>query len=332
MPEILEEELLEEKVVEKQLKEQKLKEKLLKIPVLNLLIKLLSNIKLPGLKGLSLYDLLELYIIGIAKGALTTRASAIAYSFFTALFPFFLFIVIIIPSIPIDEFDQDFLYFLESVLPQTISDFFSDNIFIALKDNNSNTGLLSTVLVVAVFLMTNGVNALFTGFESSYHKQLTRNLFKQYFFAMFVALILSFLLILTVAVLAYFQIYILTPLTDRGFIENREVDLWASIAQYAFSVIVTFFATATLYYLGTQEGRKARFFSAGALFTTLLIILTSYLFGIYIENFSNYNELYGSIGALLILLFYLWLNANILLLGFELNMALMGLRKQHKTE
>ena len=90
---------------------------------------------------------------------------------------------------------------------------------------------------------------------------------------------------------------------------------------------MVYLATATLYYFGTKEGRLTRFFSIGALLTTLLIILTSYLFGIYIDNFSQYNKLYGSIGALLILLLYLWLNANILLLGYELNATLRRLKK-----
>ena len=70
---------------------QAIEEKLSKIPVVNLLVKLLSRFKLPGLEGLSLYDLIELYIIGIARGALTARASAIAYSFFMALFLYALF-------------------------------------------------------------------------------------------------------------------------------------------------------------------------------------------------------------------------------------------------
>ncbi|MGY8914881.1 MAG: YhjD/YihY/BrkB family envelope integrity protein, partial [Flavobacteriales bacterium] len=53
-------------------------------------------------------------------------------------------------------------------------------------------------------------------------------------------------------------------------------------------------------------------------------------FSIYITNFSNYNELYGSIGALLILMFYIWLNSNMLLLGFELNATLIKLKKKFK--
>ena len=91
-----------------------------------------------------------------------------------------------------------------------------------------------------------------------------------------------------------------------------------------------YMSTAMLYHFGTKEGRQTRFFSIGALLTTLLIILTSYLFGIYINNFSQYNELYGSIGALLILLLYVWLNSNILLLGYELNASLQYLRKYRK--
>ncbi|MBD3862346.1 YihY/virulence factor BrkB family protein [Olleya marilimosa] len=305
---------------------QAIEEKLSKIPVVNLLVKLLSRFKLPGLEGLSLYDLIELYIIGIARGALTARASAIAYSFFMALFPFLLFVIIVIPYIPIEDFQTDFLVFLESILPPTTSDFFSDNIFNNIG-GNQNGGLLSSVFLLSIFLMANGINALFSGFENSYHDQLTRNVFKQYFYALGIALILSFLLIITVAVLGYFNIYVIDNLTNHGYIAKRQVSIWSTLAQYGFFVVMVYIATAVLYYFGTAEGKSSKFFSIGALFTTILILVTSFLFGVYIENFAQYNELYGSIGALLILLFYLWLNANILLLGFELNMSLKQLRK-----
>jgi len=305
---------------------QAIEEKLSKIPVVNLLVKLLGRFKLPGLEGLSLYDLIELYIIGIAKGALTARASAIAYSFFMALFPFLLFVIIVIPYIPIEDFQTDFLVFLESILPPTTSDFFSDNIFNNIG-GNQNGGLLSSVFLLSIFLMANGINALFSGFENSYHDQLTRNVFKQYFYALGIALILSFLLIITVAVLGYFNIYVIDNLTNHGYIAKRQVSIWSTLAQYGFFVVMVYIATAVLYYFGTAEGKSSKFFSIGALFTTILILVTSFLFGVYIENFAQYNELYGSIGALLILLFYLWLNANILLLGFELNMSLKQLRK-----
>ena len=190
--------------------------------------------------------------------------------------------------------------------------------------------------LLSIILMANGVNAVFSGFETSYHKQMYRNIFKQYMYALGVALILAFLSLLTVAVFGYFQIYILKPLYEglsgEVLTENETGLGWIIFAKYLFFVLMTYLATATLYYFGTKEGKKSKFFSVGALLTTLLIILTSYLFAIYIENFSQYNELYGSIGALLILLFYLWLNSNILLLGYELNASLQFLRKFPKAK
>ena len=305
-----------------------IEDKLDKIPILNLLVRFFKTIRLPGFEGLSIYDLLELYILGIVNGAVTTRASAIAFSFFTAIFPFLLFVIILIPYIPIENFQKEFLDFLNSVLPPQTSDFFISNIF----DNISGgggAGLLSSVFLLSMLLMANGVNAVFSGFENSYHEQLTRNVFQQYLYALGIALILAILVLLTVAVFGYFQIYILDPIYESlsGETLGDKGVGWIIFAKYMFFVIMVYLATATLYYFGTKEGRYTRFFSIGALLTTLLIILTSYLFGIYIENFSQYNKLYGSIGALLILLLYLWLNANILLLGYELNATLRRLRK-----
>ncbi|GGK16821.1 hypothetical protein GCM10007962_08850 [Yeosuana aromativorans] len=308
-----------------------IEDKLDTIPIVNFLVRFLKKIKLPGLEGLSFYDLMELYVIGIVKGALTTRASAIAFSFFMALFPFLLFVLIVIPYVPIDDFKIEFLQFLNSFLPPNTSDFFIQNIFENI-DQSQRGGLVSTVFLLSIFLMGNGVNAVFSGFENSYHQQLSRNVFRQYLYALGVALILAFLLIFTIVVLGYFQIFfiqkLLDTLADKGYEVQSQSVFWFDVAKYFFFVIMVYLATATLYYFGTKEGRYSKFFSVGALFTTLLIILTSYLFGIYIENFAQYNKLYGSIGALLILLFYLWLNSNILLLGYELNASLNKLRKR----
>ena len=178
--------------------------------------------------------------------------------------------------------------------------------------------------------MANGVNAIFSGFENSYHEQLTRNFFQQYMYALGIALILAFLVLLTVAVFGYTQIYIIAPINEALDAGEATGKQWILVVKYLFFVVMVYLATATLYYFGTKEGRHTRFFSVGALLTTLLIILTSYFFGIYIDNFSQYNKLYGSIGALLILLLYLWLNSNILLLGYELNASLQYLRKNPK--
>lgn len=303
-----------------------------RLPVIRSILAFLKTIKLPALEGLTLYSFLRFYGKGIIKGAVTARASSIAFSFFTAIFPFLLFIIIVIPYIPIDNFENQFRNFLYSILPPQTSEFFFDNIFQNIYTDGQG-GLLSSVFILSILLMANGVSATFSGFESSFHQELTRGVLRQYAYSLGVAFILCLLLIITIIVLGYFQIYVVDNMVDI-FGDNsyeREVSLefWETVAKYVFLVVMIYLATATLYYFGTKEGKYSKFFSSGALLTTILVIVTSYLFGIYVTYFSSYNELYGSIGALLILLFYLWLNSNILLLGFELNATIRKLKRQN---
>ena len=122
--------------------------------------------------------------------------------------------------------------------------------------------------------------------------------------------------------------YALDDLDTLGIVNKN--GFGANLLKYSAFVLLVYIAVATLYYFGTKEARKARFFSIGALFSTLLIMLTTYLFELYIVNFSAYNKLYGSIGALLILMVYIWLNSNVLLLGFELNASLIKLKRNFK--
>ena len=115
-----------------------IEDKLVKIPVINILVKFGKKIKVPGLQGMSLYDLLEMYFIGIINGALTSRAGAIAFSFFMALFPFLLFILTLIPFVPIEGFQDDFLMALDQILPPTTSE--SVNLVISDIFNNRYSG------------------------------------------------------------------------------------------------------------------------------------------------------------------------------------------------
>jgi membrane protein len=297
-------------------------ERLNKIPIVKTLVKLFKHVILPGFKGLSLYDLLEIYITGIIKGTFSSRASSIAYNFFVALFPFILFIMNLIPYIGIEGFQTRFLIFIEELLPPQTADFFYPTIA-DIAMNPRGGGLLSFVIILSLFLASNGVSAIFTSFEYSIHTNLSRSFFKQYFVAFLVSIVLALLLLITVGVILYGE-YAIHSLKGNDYIQNDV--FWISVLQLAVFVFMVYVIIAILYYFGTMEGKESRFFSIGALVTTLLFLLTTYLFGIYINDFSKYNELYGSIGALLIMMLYIWINANLLLLGFELNISLQRLK------
>lgn len=287
-----------------------------KIPILNKIVDFTKLVKLPGFEGLSLYDLLELYIFGLVRGAFSYRAGSIAFSFFMALFPFALFLLNLIPYIPIENFQQDFLKFVEESVPPTTY----DAIELILIDimNNSYKSLLSSGVIMSILFMSNGMNALISGFESSYHIRVSRNFFRQYGIA----------IILSVLICVFIIISIATYLTVEVFMHVSESPLIANIARYLFVVFMVLLMVSTLFKFSAKETKKMSFISFGSIMTTLLIVFTSYFFGIYVTNFAKYNELYGSIGTLLVMMIYIWINCMILLLGFDLNAAIYRLKQK----
>ncbi|MFV8377053.1 YihY/virulence factor BrkB family protein [Flavobacterium sp. LB1P71] len=289
---------------------KEIEQRLEKIPVIRNLARGLKEIKLPWLQGLSLYDLLELYGLGIVESALTYHASAIAFSFFMALFPFALFILNLIPYIPIEGFQEDFLQFVRQGVPPNTY----DAIYKIINDilHNSHSGLLSSGFILSIFLMANGLNGILGGFESSRHVLIKRGFIHQYIVALGMSLLLSILLIVTVSAIVVFEVFIQkTILSDQVEL----IILW----RYAFIIVMILITTSILFKFGTMHDKNRAFISIGSVFTTILILLDSYGFGIWVIRFSKYNELYGSIGTLLIMMFYIWINCMILLLGFELN-------------
>lgn len=290
---------------------------------------LLSSVKLPFLEGISLFELLHFYINGLIKGDLSYRAAAISWSFFMALFPFALFILNLIPYIPIDNFQKDFLEFVAQAVPPNtygaIENIVNDIL------HNSNSGLISTGFLLSIFLMTNGVNAIMTGFETSKNITVKRPYFRQYFVALCISLLLTFILIITVSAIITFEVIIQKTILQEVLVDkiSDKISL-IQFGRYLFVLAMIVFFIAILFKYGIKQSKKRALISVGTIFTTLLFIITSYFFGIWVVRFSKYNELYGSIGTLLIVMFYLWINIMILLLGFELDASISKLKRRPK--
>lgn len=291
--------------------------KITKLPVIGKLIKLSMRTKLPGLEGLTLYELLRIYIAGIVEGALNYKAGSIAFTFFMALFPFALFLLNLIPYIPIDNFQQSFLLFVEENVPPNTY----DAIEIILVDimSNSYKSLISTGVIMSVIFMANGVNAIINGFASSSHLSISRNFFRQYLIAIVLSVLLSLMLVVSVAV--YLSVEVLMHFSEYPYL--------ADIGRNIFVVLMILLTVSILYKFGTKETKHVSFISYGSVFTTILMSLTSVAFGFYVSKFAKYNELYGSIGTLLVIMIYIWINCMILLLGFELNAAIYTAKRRN---
>ncbi len=301
-----------------------IEEQIEKIPVLRNIARWAKGVKLKFLSGLSLYELLEIYGLGVAESALTYRAAAISFSFFMALFPFALFILNLIPYIPIDHFQDDFMRFVEqSVPPNTY-----DAIFVILTDilNNSHSGLLSSGVILSIFLAANGLNSILGGFESANHVLVKRGFLRQYVVALGMSIVMVFILLFTVATIVVLEVFLQSIKIENMFSDSIPVLIWT---RYAFVMLMILVITSVLFKFGTKRTGKRSFISIGSVFTTILIIISSYFFGVWVVKFANYNELYGSIGTLLILMFYIWINCIVMLLGFELNAAVNRAKRKN---
>ena len=284
--------------------------------LINIFFNFLRQIKFKSLYGFSLYELFRLYLTGLLKGSITTRAGSISFSFFMAFFPFVLFVLNLIPFFPIENFDQIFLDLIESLIPKESSNFFHE-IFIDIN-SNKRTGLLSTTLFLSIILIGNGVNSIFSGFSDSYHIEFSRNFIKQYLYAVMVGLILVLVVLFATIFSIFFDFLITKNIVVISFVFY--------LLKYVFLILIALVSFSSLYFFGTVQGRNLKFFSPGSVMTTLLLLLSTYFFGVYIDNFSNYNELYGSIGAVIIMMLFIWVNSISLLLGFELNVVIYKMK------
>ncbi|MBL7889531.1 MAG: YihY/virulence factor BrkB family protein [Bacteroidia bacterium] len=280
-----------------------------------------QRLKLPGFEGLSFYVVSKFFIEGLKNGALNMRASSLAFSFFLALFPTIIFLFTLIPYIPIDNF-QDYLFnLLQNIMPKSAFEATEGTIADIIK--NQRGGLLSFGFLSALYFSTNGFNAMINAFNETYHDIETRTAIGQRlasFYMLFITVILiSTAIGLVIGTEIGFK-YLIHK--DKALYYILNTGKWIILAVLCYSLI------SFHYYLGPKEKKGWRFFSAGSMFATVLIIIASLAFGYYVNNFGNYNKLYGSIGTLIVIMMWIYINSLILLLGFDLNVSIHSAKKQ----
>ena len=288
----------------------------------------LGFIVLPGFDGMPLYDVLVFFIRGLFKGVLTYRAAAIAFNFFLALIPFILFLFTLIPFVTSENYQADLLELMSELIPGEIY-ILAESTIVEIV-SRSSTGLLSAVFVMAIYFATNGVDAILEGFGQSYHEIELWPWWKQKIRAFFLMTSLSFLIFMAMALLGFGKLTI-SILTQQGIITSQVTIFWLTALRWLITIVFLLLSISVLYYFGQPKDKKQykyRFFSAGSILATSLFVGGGILLKMYFENFARYNLLYGSIGSIIILLVWLYYNAFILLVGFELNASI----RQSKAE
>ena len=121
-------------------------------------------------------------------------------------------------------------------------------------------------------------------------------------------------------------------LETRSFWRQQLVAIGLTALLSIMFILVVTLLIAFLYNFGPSKNREWRFISPGAILATMLIILSSIGFSYYVSHFSQYNKLYGSIGTLIVILLWIYINALVLIIGFELNASIAFAKTSAKTE
>jgi len=276
-----------------------------------------QSIKPAGFGTLSLYSVIIFFIEEFLTGSLVNKASSLAYSFMLALFPATIFLFTLIPYIPIHNFQDELLRLVAIVLPNdNASKFFNANVVDIVK--NQNGKLLSFGFLSALIFATNGVNNLMRAFNRSSLVMETRTWLKRRWIALILTLVISISLLIAIVIMIAGQSAI--SFIQAHFYKNMH--FWFYIFAFVRWVIIVaiFFVTVSvLYRYGPAHKQRWKFLNPGSILATCLAVLTSLGFTYYINHFSSYNKIYGSIGTLIIVMLWLYLNSLIILIGFELN-------------
>jgi membrane protein len=253
------------------------------------------------------------------RGVLVTRASSIAFNMLMALLPASIFLFTLIPFIPIPNFQAELVKLFENFLPVAAYDLLETTI-IDVITNRSGT-LLIVMFIATIIFSTNGIHALMHAFNVSMHDFASRSWIQQRKIAVF---LLVFILIMFSAAggLIILGRLVVNRLVDIGVLEMNLVFYIVMAFKWLLIIVMLFFAISTLYYLVPARRKDFRYISPGSILATSLFIITSLAFSAYVNNFGQYNKLYGSIGTLIVILIWLYLNSVALLVGFELNVSI----------
>jgi membrane protein len=287
------------------------------------LVNFLDNIYLPGFQGASLYSVFQFFFKGIISPKFNLYAGSLSWNFFLAIFPSLIFLFTLIAYIHIPGFNLQ-----KSILLQM--DFFLPDdaykiVRTTVRDiiSHQRSGLLSFGFLSALYFASNGVFSMMLAFDSNFNEgeKKKRNFFQKRGKSILITLGISMLILLALSVLISGNL--LSVWIIKMKLINKAVMLvFVTVVQFITLSTLVFFIMSALYYFGHSAKERWKFFSPGAIVSTVLSLLATYAFSHYVDGFDSYNKLYGSIGAIIVLMLIIYFNTLCILVGFELNKSI----------
>lgn len=292
-----------------------------------LFIASLDSIVLPGFKGFSIYQISRFFARAINQGSVITRAAAISFKLFMAFFPMIILLLSLIPFIPIPDLENLMLSSFSELLPTDVYSFVEETLRDLTKKRST---LLSFSFLIVLYLASNSMNAILMGFSGSTNLTAKRNALKQRLLSIGLLIGLSSMLLVAILLITTSDA-IFNYLHTTGLSFDIIQKIGVSIAKWLIILLLISSSIALLFSAGDTHSNRFQFISPGVILSTVLVILASQAMVWVFNNISNYNALYGSIGAIIAVQVWIYVNMIILLVGFELDTSIDKAKRVRDT-
>lgn len=286
-----------------------------------------KHIVLPGFYGVPLYDAFNCFIAQLRKSGLNGRAKSISFDFAMAIPAVLICLFTIIPYMPISkQFTKELLKITSHITPNQNS-YNLVNSF--LKDflNTPRVGLLSFSFVLVIFYASNAMLSIIKTFDSAIYKnKRNTTLIRKRIKAIRLTIVVLGLLIGTILLLIG-QSLLFSHIMKWLKIKGSDV-VWVSAIRWILTIGLFFYSISFIYRYAPSVKKRWPIISPGSVLATFLMIATTSGFSFWVSHFNKFNKIYGSLGTILILMFLIYLNSFILLIGFELNLSITFLKNE----
>ncbi|MBM3917925.1 MAG: YihY/virulence factor BrkB family protein [Sphingomonadales bacterium] len=288
----------------------------------------LNRLRVGHRPSVPLYDLMEYLVKQLRQSDLNLRASAIGFSFFLALFPGLLFLFTLIAYIPVPGLDLAIRRTSQELLPPPAFDL----LYSTIEDivGRQQGGLLSFGFLLAFYFATTGLTTLSQSFNISLEVRESRGFIRQQLTTLGLTILLT-LCMLSSLLLILLGDFLLGEMNRLGWMPHGLLPFLLNVLLWMMIVLLVYMGIGLLYYFAPNAPKRHGFFAMGSALATLLFIGSSLGFSYYVQHFGNYNHLYGSLATLIVLMLWIYVNAWVILIGFEMNSALYVRRSLGET-
>ena len=277
------------------------------------------TVSFPGFGDNSIYEVGKYFILSIQKEGIRLRSSSMAFSFFLSIFPSILFLLTLLPFIPIPGLEYEIFFQLESLLPEEAFKTLESTVLDIVV--NENGSILSLGFVTFLYFSSNGIQSMIAAFNKR-HPILMKGFFlKNRLKSIGIVFFLAIQFLIGIILIIYSK-NLIEWSQDNLNLAPIASHILISIFKYIFLFLIVLATIAALYHFCSNVKTKYRLFTTGGILSTFLCLVTTYLFSYYVDNFGSYNKIYGSLGAIIGLMMLIYINCSSILIGYELNSSI----------